>query len=132
MPNCYLLALCHSSSLDNSTNNWSLFNLIEQIKVREFPFQPPFESHAYWRFNPDEYEIDFEMRLILVSDHGLATQSNPLPLRSNTARLRIRVTGAPPIERPGNYELRVEWRRQGTDSWTRCDSVWPLQVEQLQ
>ena len=132
MPNCYLLALCHSSSLDSSTNNWSLFNLIEQIGVKDFPFSFPVETHTYWQFTADEYEVDFEARLAFICDDKIVAQSNPLPLRSNTARFRLRVLGTPPIQRPGNYEVWTEWRRLDSENWTRSASFWPLQVEQLQ
>lgn len=132
MPTCYLLAVSQGSSLDQSTNTWSLFGLTEQVQSPQFPIQLPFEIHAHWSFEPDEYEIDFEARLILVPPTGGETVSLPIPLRANTPRHRIRVMGLPPIPSPGNYQICVEWRRRGdTENWTRCNYVWPLTVETL-
>ena len=39
MPTCYLLSACVGSSIDQETNNITLFNLVEQINVP--PNSPP-------------------------------------------------------------------------------------------
>lgn len=54
MPRCYLLAVMRGSSLDTSSNNWTLFSLIEQLRIPKFPAVLPLEIHTYWQFAPDE------------------------------------------------------------------------------
>jgi hypothetical protein len=127
MPDCYLLAVCVNSSLDSSTNNWSLFNLVEQVSAEQFPLNLTFETHVYWTFSPSEYETDFEGRLVLKCGTE-ETSSRPFGMRSSTPRFRQRIVGLP-IPHAGNYALCVEYRRQGQEDWTRCGAFWPLQIE---
>lgn len=132
MPVCYLLTVCQASSLDQTTNNWSLFGLTEAVQSRQFPLQLPFEIHVHLKFELDEHETDFEVRLVLISPTGETTLSQPLALRSSTPRHRLRVNGLPLIPSPGSYQVRVEWRIRGAANWTISDGFWPLIVEELQ
>jgi len=109
---------------------WSLFNLTEQIQAK-FPVNLPFETHLFWKFSPEEYEQPFECRVVLVSSTGTEVPSRPMVFQSNTPRFRARVIGLPTIENPGEYQIRVDWRRPATENWVRCDSFWPLTIEDL-
>lgn len=130
MPRCYLLAVMRGSSLDTSSNNWTLFSLIEQRRIPKFPAVLPLEIHTYWQFAPDEMNVDFEFRMVFVPDEGNETVSQSVSLKSKTRRLRMRLHGIP-IAEPREYELRVEWRELHAAEWTRADIFWPLQVEML-
>ena len=130
MPECYLLAISSGSSLDNDTNNWSLFKLVEQVGVPHTPGILPLEIHTYWLFEPEEYKINFDIRLVLVNREGGRLESKSIVLSSQTPQHRVRITGLP-IDGFGFHKLRVEWRKQDADQWEQCPIFWPLRVEQL-
>jgi hypothetical protein len=122
--------VAQASALDTYTNNWSLFHLVEQVRLSEFPTALPLEVHSYWKFAPDESNVAFEMRLVLVPQEGEMAVSNPVTLRSSTIRYRFRTTGLP-ISIPGDYEIHIEWHEPGHPEWTRCDVFWPLVVSRM-
>jgi len=130
MPGCYLLAVTQASALDTYSNNWSLFNLVEQVRLEKFPETLPLEVHSYWKFAPDETNVDFEFRLVLIPQEGDSTFSQPVTLRSSSIRYRIRGSGLP-ISNPGDYEIHNEWHSPGDPTWFRSDVFWPLLVERI-
>ena len=139
MPRCYLLTLCAGSSVDQHSNNVTLFNLVEQLNVPPNAPPPPggvipLEIHAYWQLSPGEVSSDFEMRFSLVATAtGLETVSDVLPHRSLTPRYRTRTMGLPVPPVLGQYDLRVDWRTAGVGTWTREQASWPVAfVEQTQ
>ena len=59
MPKCYFLTLCGGSSLDQHSNNVSLFNVVEQVNLQPNVEPPPgaylpLEVHAYFLLGPGE------------------------------------------------------------------------------
>jgi hypothetical protein len=130
MPRCYLLALASGSALDQYTNNWTLFSLIEQLQVSRLPTTVPLETHAYWEFAPSEHGEAFEMRLILNLPDGRRAASQAFELRSATRRYRMRLAGLQ-LEAFGECVLTTEWRRPDDEKWTQSDAAWPLLVEEL-
>lgn len=134
MPRCYLLSLCSGSSLDQHSNNVTLFNLVEQINLR--PDNPPplgtllpVEVHAYFTCNPSEVGSEFEMRFALVSlDTELESLSDVFTHRPPTPRYRTRTLGLPLPPTVGRYALRLDWRMAGLESWTRDSAQWPLSI----
>lgn len=139
MPRCYLLTLCSGSSVDQHSNNVTLFNLVEQLNVPPNAPPPPggvipLEIHAYWELSAGELSTDFEMRFLLIATAtSLETVSNVLSHRSVTPRYRTRTMGLPMPPVLGQYDLRVEWRHTGGGSWSREEVSWPVAfVEQSQ
>ncbi len=137
MPSCYLVALCSGSSLDQQSNNVTLFNLVEQINVPpDAPPPPPgavvpIELHAYWRVNDHELDQTFDTRFALVSlDTQLEAFSDVITHQTTTPRFRTRTMGMPVPPTTGAFELRVDWRRAGSDGWHRDPYAWPLTVAQ--
>jgi hypothetical protein len=129
-----VLSLCSGSSLDQHSNNVSLFNLVEQIN-----FQPgtapapgtliPLEVHAYFHFAASELGFTFEVRFVLVSmDTGLESFSDTYPYRSTTPRYRTRTLGLPLPPVSGTYELRIDWRLSGSTTWSRESVAWPIAI----
>ncbi len=129
-----MLGLCSGSSLDQYSNNVSLFNLVEQIN-----FQPgtapapgtliPLEVHAYFHCAPNEIGFTFEVRYVLVSmETGLESPSDTYKYRSTTPRYRTRTLGLPLPPVSGNYELRIDWRVSDSGAWTREVLSWPLAI----
>lgn len=137
MPHCYLITVSAGSSLDQQSNNVTLFNLVEQVNVPPGA-QPsagsriPLEIHAYLRIEGDELGSDFEMRFVLVSIHtGLETFSEPAKHRSATSRLRTRSLGLPFPPLLGHYDLKVDFRTQGSEAWIRDSAAWPISFMQI-
>jgi hypothetical protein len=132
VPRCYLLTLCSGSSLDQHSNNVTLFNLVEQLNVPPGAPPPPggivpLEIHAYWQLAPLEIGEPFEVRYALVASTGLETVSDVLHHKSVTPRYRTRTLGMPFPPVTGQYELRVDWRSAGAD-WQRESIAWPLTI----
>jgi hypothetical protein len=133
MPKCYLVAVSGGSSLDQHSNNITLFNLVEQLN---FPKQAlpqagallPLELHAYFQLSANELNQRFELRFVLVGTTGLETPTEVFSHRSTTLRYRTRTFGLPTPPVAGSYELRVESRLAGSEDWTRDTASWPLLV----
>jgi hypothetical protein len=133
MPKCYLLAVCSGSSLDQYSNNVTLFNVVEQLNVPPGAPPPPggvvpVEIHAYFQLAPAEVNAVFELRFAMVASSGLETLSDVFSHRSVTPRYRTRTVGLPFPPVTGSYELRVDWREAGTEGWQRELVAWPLTI----
>src|SRR6185503_16482594 len=130
---CYLLAVVSGSSLDQHSNNITLFNLVEQLNFQRHQLpQPgvllPLELHAYFQLSANELNQRFEVRFVLVGQTGLETPTEVFSHRSTTLRYRTRTFGLPAPPVAGSYELCVESRALGTETWTRDTASWPLLV----
>jgi hypothetical protein len=133
MPKCYLLAIGGGSSVDQQSNNITLFSLIEQLNFPSQALPPPgallpLEVHAYFRLDAFEVNQKFELRFVLVGENGLETPTNVFPHRAGSPRYRTRTFGLPAPPAAGNYELKVEYRRSPDDDWVRDPISWPLLV----
>jgi hypothetical protein len=132
MPRCYLLAVCAGSSLDQHSNNVTLFNLVEQLNVPPGAPPPPggvipLEIHAYFALVGSELQAPFEVRFAMVASSGLETFSEVFSHRSVTPRFRTRTAGLPFPPVVGLYELRVDVRPSG-GSWSRDPNFWPIAI----
>ncbi len=136
MPRCYLLTVCAGSSLDQHSNNVSLFNVVEQLNVPPGAQPPPkgvipLELHAYWQLAPPEINRAFDMRFVMVASTGLETPSEAYSHRPVTPRFRTRTLGLPVPPVVGNYDLRVDWREAGTEGWSREAASWPIAIVEI-
>jgi hypothetical protein len=136
MPNCYFLALCGGSSLDQHSNNVTLFNLVEQVNLPSGVEPPPgaflpLEVHAYFILAPGELQQPFEVRFALVAPTGLELLTERSQHRSSTPRYRTRSLGLPAPIVPGHYQLCVDVKQPGTDTFTRDSLHWPLTVARM-
>ncbi len=125
------MAVCSGSSVDQHSNNVSLFNLVEQINVNPNVPQPPkgmlpLEIHVYWRIEPEQVQSEFESRFVLVAETGLETPSSTYKHRPISARFRTRTMGLPNPPVLGDYVLRVDWRKSEEYEWQREDVSWPV------
>jgi hypothetical protein len=137
MPRCFLLAVCTSSALDQGSNTFSLFRLVEEIEITsEIPpttraqnrATVPLEIHSYFEFSPDEVNRDFQVRWLVPTDSGDIDTTFEGTLRSPTSRFRVRAMNLTiPIE-PGTYHLYLEWRFVGSETWNRDAYFWPLVI----
>ena len=137
MPKCYFIALCAGSSLDQHSNNVSLFNIVEQVNLQANVDPPPgaflpLEVHAYFILGPGEQSQPFEVRFALVAPSGLELLTETSQHKSSTPRYRMRSFGLPAPIVPGDYQLCVDVRRTGTEAFTREALNWPLVVARLE
>ncbi len=131
MPHCYHLCLCAGSSLDQQSNNITLFSLVEQVNVPAGAgahpgTKIPLEIHAYLKLEGSELGHEFSMRYVLVGTSGLETYSDPAVHKSSTVRLRTRSVGIPFPPALGHYELMVEFQTNPGDVWRRDEASWPI------
>ena len=137
MPKCYLLTLVGGSSLDRYSNNVTLFNLVEQLNFPVDRRPPPgavipLEVHAYFQLDSGELNQRFELRFSLVAPTGLETVTDTFSHRSSTQRFRTRTVGLPVPPVAGEYELRVDTRRDESEPWHRQVASWPLMVAETE
>lgn len=137
MPKCYLLTLVGGSSLDRYTNNVTLFNLVEQLNFAKERKPPPgavipLEIHAYFQLDTEDLNQRFEVRYSLVGPSGLETVTDTFTHRSSTLRFRTRMVGLPipPVE--GDYQLRVDTRRDESEPWQRQSATWPVIIAETE
>lgn len=133
MPNCYFLAICGGSAVDQHSNNVSLFNVVEQVNIAPNAGQPPrgmlpLEIHAYWRLANPELGSEFETRFVLVADTGLETPSSTFRHRPVTTRFRTRTVGVPYPPVFGEYLLFVDHRAGLEADWQRSTTRWPVSI----
>ena len=137
MPRCYFLTLCGGSSLDQHSNNVTLFNIVEQVNLQPNVVPPPgaflpLEVHAYFLLGPGELQQPFEVRFALVAQSGLELLTDPMQHKSSTPRYRTRSLGLPAPAVPGSYQLCVDVKQPGSDGFTRDALHWPLVVARLE
>src|SRR5215813_11361569 len=133
MPASYLLLACSGSVVDQHTNNVTLFNLVEQINVPPGAPPPPrglvpVEVHAYFHVPQPEFGRDFDLRFVMVAQTGLETPTDAFTHRAVTPRYRTRTFGLPFPPVAGKYDLRVDWRMAGDESWHRDAIAWPIAI----
>lgn len=133
MPRCYLLAVSSGSSLDQHSNNVTLFNLVEQLNIPPNAPQPPggflpLELHAYFTILQAELGTSYQVRFAMVSDAGLESYTEAFDFKSATPRFRTRSIGLPVPPVVGMYQLRVDVRIEGTSEWRRDPAAWPLAI----
>ena len=133
MPRCYLLLSCSGSAVDQHSNNVTLFNLVEQINVPPGAPPPPrglvpVEVHAYFHVGQNELSRDFEIRFVMVASTGLETPTDAFTHRAVTPRYRTRTFGLPFPPVAGHYELRLDWRYVGEESFRREAPAWPITI----
>lgn len=136
MPRCYFLSVCAGSSVDQQSNNVTLFNLVEQINVPPGAPPPPrgivpLEMHAYFELGQLELGRDFEVRFVMVARTGLETPSDAFVHRAITPRYRTRTFGLPFPPVAGSYELRVDVRHAGEEGWRREPAAWPVAIVEV-
>lgn len=137
MPRCYFLCVSAGSSVDQQSNNVTLFNLVEQINVPPGAPPPPrgsvpLEVHAYFHIAPEELGTTFEFRFVMVAPSGLETPSEPVTHKPATLRYRTRTLGLPFPPVVGHYTLCVDTRVLGSVGYRRDSITWPMTIAEAE
>ena len=127
----YLLVLSSGSSIDRTSNNVSLFNLIEVLGLQQEALGeviPELQMHLHVIVEPSARNSDFEARIMRVEAQGHVEAGNSFGFRTGEgAHLRV-VTGFRLPRGYGDYLLHAEWRRKGEETWNADGATWPLQI----
>ena len=127
--------LCLKASIDRETNNISLFDVLEQVRVHP-PLERegavgPLELISLWTRSagyPERGQARVSLRG--PSGHIQFQQIQEIDLREyRRMRARLRVV-VMPIEGPGTYVFSVEVPRPNSEDWTEIAKI-PLDVEVL-
>ena len=118
-----------SSSLHPSTNLWNLMGLVDNIQTRTLPVVIPLQTHVFWYFAPDEIGKDFEARISLSINATQMEPSEPVSFSSSTPYTHLRLRGVV-LDRVGEYQTYIEWRRASYRDWIRENVFWPFTVSQ--
>lgn len=130
MLRCYLIALCAGSALDRVSNNFTLFNVFETLRLPPAMLGQalPFEAHFYWLIDDAARNRDFELRLVRVAADGSEDPGGAIPFSpGDRVRYRVRTQAIRAPHAFGNYTLRVQWRLAGEETWTTDPVIWPLE-----
>lgn len=134
MPRAYLITVCDGSSLDRETNNWSLFNIIEEVHIdkeemdaAEHKLIAPAEVHVQLAGEAAELERNYEVRVVVKGKRGGA-KSNSVPFRMKTRRHRLRLLGLP-LPETGELLVGAEIRTVPEGEWEELGLWWPVQVD---
>ncbi|HEU0009073.1 MAG TPA: hypothetical protein VFT34_04570 [Verrucomicrobiae bacterium] len=100
----------------------------EEPPTVEQPIRTRFQVHAYWRFSQEDVNAEFESRLIAIVDGVDFAYSKTFNIKPQARKARQRVKGLA-IVAVGETELRLEWRKKGSQLWERSQAVWLLKIE---
>lgn len=134
LPRPYLVAISSGSSVDQRSNNFSLFTLIEQVQLPRIPTTLPLEVHVYYEFDEAEMGRPHEVRVDVVDARGVSRwQSAWTPVTSPTPRNRIVLEGVG-VPEAGYFHVFATIRPAGepVDDAQRSSFGWPLEVRQAE
>lgn len=125
---CFLVAVAQNSSLDRYTNNFSLFQLLEQVRPSAYPARLAVYCHAFFEVAEEERGVDHETRIVLVGGGKVVSSTAPVAFRPSGERHRVRTHGLV-VPDAGLYHVMAETRPAGSGEWTRAGAAWPLRAD---
>ena len=137
MPRHVWTVLCSNTSIDNQTNNISLFEVVEGLSLpgeapadRDIALPVKLVLVTLWaRSNPEVPEggngrfrfVAPDSRMLQTGEHELQLQGEYIRSR-NLSRLEVI-----PLHGPGFYEYTIEYRTPNEADWVEVKRV-PLEV----
>jgi len=124
--------VCEASSTNEEKGTWNLSSVVELIRTDVIPTSVNLEMHVFWRFSPEEFQQNFEGRLVIAVGLQRLEYSDAFVLTSSVPYLHLLLRGMP-IFAPDEHRLGVEWRRQEQNNqseWKRELVFWPFTVQQ--
>lgn len=131
MIDCYFLGVCRGSALDRDTNNFTLFQLLEEVQVPEplLGQTLPFEMHFYLAVTGESINAPSEFQIVWKEQDGREQPgANVFRLELSHDRVRNRTFALQLPIKAGAYRIYLEWRTPNTKPWTRSVASWPLTI----
>jgi hypothetical protein len=109
MPQLEYFLVAEGMAADQTTNRVSIFNVLEEIYIRDFPAQVyTCVAITLWRAEPGDQENDFQAKLIVHTPDG---EKRDFPMNFTMTGLRHRTNQTfQGIEIKKTGELRFEMR----------------------
>lgn len=124
-----MIAVAQGSALDRYSNNFSLFQLLEQFRPAAYPARLSVYSHAFFEIDAGETGIEHQVRLLVVLGSKVVFASDAVSFQPAGERHRVRISGLV-FPEPGLYRVMVEWRQGGQGAaWTREPAAWPIRAD---
>ncbi len=124
-----MIAVAQGSTLDRYSNNFSLFQLLEQFRPAAYPARLSVFSHAFFEVDADEVGREQQVRLLVVLGSKVVFASEAVSFQPAGDRHRVRISGLV-FPEPGLYRVMVEWRPGGdAAAWTRDPAAWPIRAD---
>jgi hypothetical protein len=125
------MAVCSASALDQRSNNFSLFGLIEQLQVVQFPAALPLEVHVYYEFDETELGQPHEVRIELFDEQAARVWHSPWITMTSPSRRHRMVLSGIQFPSPALFHVHAVHRIVGAavDDSIRS-SGWPIEVGQ--
>ena len=126
-----MIAVAQGSTLDRYSNNFTLFQLLEQFRPTAYPARLSVFSHAFFEIDADEHGVEHQVRLLVVQGARVVFASELVAFQPAGERHRVRISGLA-FPEPGLFRVMVEWRVKGDDDsgvWTRESVAWPIRAD---
>ncbi|MBI2123728.1 MAG: hypothetical protein HYU04_00540 [Candidatus Wildermuthbacteria bacterium] len=128
--------LCRGSSIDKESNNLSIFNVLEELRItppnekikeREIFIQLPLQIVTLWERRGED-KTTSEVEIELFDPIGKALQKISYPLSTPQKRIRSVVnTNGIKVTESGEYLFKVKMRNDKTDRFEEVEEI-PLQI----
>lgn len=144
MADCHLVAVCSGWSVDQITNNLTIFEIVEEVHAGALPFSDSgLLVVSMWTFSPDEVaeQAELEVRVYIADQPDMAPQGNelelladvvsqPFPIKVTARRTRLRLFGFQ-ANRAGHKRVGMQYRHKDDEQWlsTTAYAVVELNVE---
>ncbi len=115
-------------SLDRITNNISIFNVLEDITSKSFPFVfPRFFITSSWQRKSDEKNIEFEARIKFTNPKKELIKNITSKWQFTKPRHRhIALFLNIKFDIPGTYNFEIYLRKKGKKEWGKPTFKIPL------
>jgi hypothetical protein len=124
--------LCSKVAIDRSSNNISLFEVIEAAQLIStveinFPANVPYDGTfvTLWaREQPNvPTTVQARMRFLAPTGQELIVHQSPIDLQATSRSRHIVNLNGLRVGGPGIHEFEVSWRQNDQDDWHRVASI---------
>lgn len=131
MPKLLFLSCSHLVSIDKITNNLSVYHIIEQINIPNFPFVfPQLFITSLWQRSNEEENLEFEVKINFLNPDRISIKDWRADWKFTSLHHRhilnaINLT----FDYPGTYAFKIFIRKKGQKEWN--EQAWEIQLHAL-